>query len=74
MSLFFWGLGVEAERVPRLETERAMLGPLLGQGSKAEAERQGVNTERVVHFMWQAQHCGSVTCKEMARYDTSMYT
>ena len=32
------GLGVEAERVPRVETERAMLGPLLGQGVETERE------------------------------------
>ena len=41
---------------------------------RVETEREGVKTERLVHFMWQAQHCGSVTCKEMVRYDTSMYT
>ena len=38
---------------------------------RVETEREGVKTERGVHFMWQAQHCGSVTCNDMVRYDIS---
>ena len=38
---------------------------------RVETEREGVKTERGVHFMWQAQRCGSVTCKDMVRYDIS---
>ena len=37
-SLFSEGLGVETERVPGVETERAMSGPLLRQGVETERE------------------------------------
>ena len=35
---------------------------------RVETECEGVKTEGVVHFSWQAQHFVSVTCKEMVRY------
>ena len=37
------------------------------------SKRVGVKTERGVHFLWQAQDCGSVTCKEMVRYYFTFY-
>ena len=36
-----------------------------GTLERVETEREGVKTERGVHFLWQAQACGSVTCKEI---------
>ena len=44
-----------------------------GTLERVETEREGVKTERGVHFLWQAQACGSVTCKEMVRYYFTFY-
>ena len=44
-----------------------------GTLERVESEREGVKTERGVHFLWQAQACGSVTCKEMVRYYFTFY-
>ena len=44
-----------------------------GTLERVETERKGVKTERGVHFLWQAQACGSVTCKEMVRYYFTFY-
>ena len=54
-SIVQHGLGVETERVPRVETEGAMLGPLLGQGVETEREH-AKNVTGVVHVSWQPQH------------------